>query len=992
MFSWAPGTGPWMPGGTYVGTMSSTRVSRDDALSVPAVVRGRNLICSIAGLPLVQLDRDNNVAPAPFLAQIDTDVANVVTLAMTIDDLIFEGVSWWRVTNYGWDGFPVVAHHVDVVAVSTSPPPGYPIHTLPSGVFPQGAVWVNGSPVDARDMIRFDSPNPPFLTVGARAVRRALKLAAAAEMYCDDPEARAYWTPEEGADPGTEEEIRAYLAAYAAARRGGAEAYIPAALKRNIAAGMNPVDLQLAQLQQRSDLEIANHLGIDPEDLGVNTTSRTYANAVDRRIDKINETLGMYMRAITDRLSMNDVTKRGQRTRFDLAEYLQADPATRWGTVYSSAITNQIMTVPEIRARESLPAIPVSEPVRPARPTPAMPAPIVPEAPVQQQQQTRIAMGPQVQLAGEHPQGVVVRFTAEDFRADRERRTVAGTVIPFNVPTSDSRRLTFTAGSIGWNRAAVSMIKLDREHDLAQLLGAATEIKSDDNSLRAKFKIARTAGGDEALALAEDGVLDGLSAVVDILAAEPGADGALTVTSAVLRRVTMTADPAFSGARIDTVAASAVRTLEGSTTMLCTLCGREHAAGTPCAPAPTTTTTAPAGTEALTRALTEATTAFTAAVASLNGTVPPEQRATARPAAVVREPLVYRLDGTGPSFVRDAWDVQKARFGSKGADDALARLRKYGEQTEQLAARAVDDRVSLANAGITADQAEIIAPGYRPDLYVGQVPQGRPLFGAIGTRITLRDATSFKVPVWVGSSGLSGTNSEATGPSTGTITDHTYRTVSPTAQSGEFAVSRELMDSSNPAIDVIAMNAMREEYSQDTEAVIATALAAATDNDAGSGISTEGAYVYVVTGTGSDLAIDGIREMEADFGGHRHIAPDRLLASPTGFKALAKAVDDVGRPLFPAIGASNALGTVGRAAQSLDIDGMACPNAWSMTSTYNDIVLFNSVDMLVGESPLLTFRFEEKGGPENIILNIWGYFCYQILRYTGIHACNYTAV
>jgi HK97 family phage prohead protease len=928
------------------------------------VVRGRNLICSIAALPLHELDSARVSVDSPFLRQIDPNVPNVVTLAQTIDDLIFEGVSWWRVIEYAYDGRPKWVHHVDVEAVSIHPPAGHSIQSLPSGLYPQGVVWVNGETVDRRHMIRFDSPNPPLRDSGP-AIRRAVKLAQAGEMYADDPEARAFWTPDGGVDPGDEDEIKGYLKDYAAARRDGSEAYIPAALKRNLPSGTNPVDLQLAQLQQRSDLEIANLMSLDPEDLGVNTTSRTYANAVDRRVDKVNENLGMWMRAITDRLSMDDITKRGTTVAFDLAAYMQADPATRWST-YGTAIDKGIMSVEEVRAAENLPDIPIEPPAR------ALPAPAVTQEPVMQ---TRT--GTTVALAGEH-ETVTVAFSSEDFAASKEKRTVGGMVLPFNVRTDDHRKLRFAPGSVTWNKAAVSRVKLDREHDLGQLLGSATEIKSDAAGLRGKFRVARTAAGDEALALAEDGALDGLSAVVEILAADPDDGGGLYVTSAHLRRVTLTADPAFSGARVDTVAASAVRTPEGSTTVT-----------------DTATTAAPAavpGTEALTAALTGATDAFTRAVEALNSTVPAEQRASGlSPVAAVTEPLVYNLTGLGHSFVRDAWDARNLSYGSKEANDAYARLQKYTQQTEELATAAAVRRVELANAGNTTDQAQLIPAQYRGDLYVGQVPQGRPIFDAIGTRVTLANATPFKVPVWVGAAGLSGENVEGTGLAAGTITDHTYRTCTPTARQGEFVVTRELMDSSNPAIDVIAMNAMHEEYRQDTEAILSAELAAATDNNTGAGQSTEGCYVYTVTGTGNDLAIDGIREMEADYPGHRFLVPDRMLASPTGYKGLVKAVDDIGRPLFPFVAPQNALGSVGRAAATLAVDGLACPNAWSLTDATDDVALFNSVDWLVGESALLTFKFFEKGGPENIYLNIWGYFVSQMLRYTGFHAVAYTA-
>jgi len=950
-FSWAPGRQPWLPGGTYVGTAGwASRVSRDEAISVPAVKRGRDLICSVGSLPLRMVSSTNEVTPSPLLRQIDPNTSNVVTLSQTLDDLLFEGVAWWEIISFGWDGFPVSARHLDVHAVSTTPPAGYPVQTLPSGLYPAGVVWVMGREIDAKNVVRFDSPNDPLTTAGARAVRRAIKLAQTSEMYADDPEARAYWTPRGDVDPGDRDTIVDHLTQYAAARRAGSEAYIPAALDRHLPQAPSAVDIQLAQLQQRSDLEIANLLGIDPEDIGVNVTSRTYANITDRRTDRINNVLAPYMASVTDRLSLNDVTKRGYRVAFDLDNYLKADPATRWST-YGTAIDKGIMSVEEIRERESLP---------PGVPTPPAPVPSpTPGVSVQ----TR---GGFVSMSAVNDP-VTVTFSTL-LTVSKEKRTISGTVLPFNVPTDDSRKYKFVPGSVTWDSSAVGRIKLDREHDLRQLLGSATDLTADDTGIIGRFRIARTSAGDEALALAEDGALDGLSAVVEILsvADDTADDGTTVITGARLRRVTLTADPAFSDARVTTVAARAVRP------------GEE----------PMSVTTSVIPDPGPVEAFTSAVEAFTSAVEAL-GAVPAEQRSTVTPVVAVREPLVYSLAGVGPSFVRDAWDARHAGYGSSQAEEAVARLRRYGEQTAQLAAAAT--HAQFVNTGDTTDQAQIIPPGYRPDLYVGQVPQGRPLRDSIGTRVTLANATPFKVPVWVGSSGLSGTNVEGTGPSTGTMTNHTYLTVTPTAQSGEFVIVRELMDSSNPAVDVIAMNAMREEYAQDTEAVIATALAAATDDNTGSGQSTEGCYVYSVTGTGNDLMIDGVREMSADYGAHRFLEPDTLLASPTGFKALTKAIDDIGRPIAPFMAGQNAMGTYGRARRVMDVDGFAVPNVWSMTSTYDDLLMFVSTDLLVGESPLLTFRFEEKGGPENIYLNTWGYFAFQILRYTGIHACNYTS-
>src|SRR5690242_12597467 len=94
------------------------RPSREAALRVPAVLRGRNLICSISTLPLIQRDADFNVSRSPFLEQIDPNVPNLVTLAMTLEDLLLESISWWRITKRMADGFPLNGQHLNCGQVS----------------------------------------------------------------------------------------------------------------------------------------------------------------------------------------------------------------------------------------------------------------------------------------------------------------------------------------------------------------------------------------------------------------------------------------------------------------------------------------------------------------------------------------------------------------------------------------------------------------------------------------------------------------------------------------------------------------------------------------------------------------------------------------------------------------------------------------------------------------------------------------------------------
>lgn len=963
--------GPWSSAGIWQGTGTTyvanvPRVSRDEALQVPAVLRGRNLIAGqLATLPLRCVDTDNRSVRLSLLEQIDPDVPNVVTIAETLEDLLFEGVSWWEILAFGWDGYPVQARHLDVKAVSTSPPEGYPLNSLPSGIFPDGTVWVAGRPVPPSNMIRFDSPNPPLLVHGARAIRRALKLERTADRYADDPRMLGFFTPQEGADPVEDDEVEEILDDWEDNRRKRVTGYVPAALKYNSAEQLSPADLQLADLMLKANLALANALGIDPEDLGISTTSRTYQNAVDRRVDRTNETYGVYLRALSERLSMGDVTPRGKRVVHDLDDFLKANPLERWNT-YAVAHGMGALTVPEIRAEEDLPPLPAGAAAPVAAPR---------LAPVPTPQEPRMAAHRTVQAAFTAAPVTFEMDTSASFAVDTERRIMSGVAIPYGpnaIARYDGRRYRFERGSVVWP-GNVQRVKHLRDHDMAQAVGRAASIDDTDRGLFVRLKVGRGPEGDRLLQLAEDGVQDGLSVGVDIeqTVPDPLNPGVLLVKRARLHEVSSTAMPAFDDARVTDVAAS--RSQEGEAEM-----PPENT------PQGGTAVAEPVDTAAFTRAVE----AFTSAVERLG-----EGRQVVNPTAraQVVEPAVYTLDGTGFSFVHDSWTARNAQYGSRDHEDAVARLRKYQDQTATFA---TDPRLArFANAGNTTDQADIIPPGYRPDLYVGQLPKGRVLFEAV-SRGRITNATPFKIPFWKGSANLSGTNTEGTGPSTGTITDHDYITVTPTAQSGEFVVTRELMDAANPAIDQIALAAMREEYARDTETVIAAAIETITDDGTGAvggTASAEGAWLYTTADDdGSDTAA-AVRVMEGAYSSHRRGAPNRMTASATGFGSLVSAVDTTGRPLFPFLAAQNAYGVVGQAAQTINVDGLSCQPSGEQDNTSNHILLFNSADLWAWESGLLQFRFDEKGGPENIFLNIWGYFAFAILRPASIHSLKITA-
>jgi hypothetical protein len=167
---------------------------------------------------------------------------------------------------------------------------------------------------------------------------------------------RGYFTPSDGVDPADDDKIVEMLTDWQTARSQRIDGYVPAAMTYNPIQDPTPSELQLIEMQRRNDLNLANMIGVDPEDLGISTTSRTYQNAIDRRQDRLNTVFAPYMDAITDRLNMPDVTRPGLTTSFELGGYLRADPKTRV-EVAEKQMAMRALTVEEYRNDEGLPPL-----------------------------------------------------------------------------------------------------------------------------------------------------------------------------------------------------------------------------------------------------------------------------------------------------------------------------------------------------------------------------------------------------------------------------------------------------------------------------------------------------------------------------------------------------------------------------------------------------------------------------------------------------------
>lgn len=331
------------------------RISRQEALAVPAVKRARDLICGgIGQFPLMLLDPNGKPTDWSLLNQPEAGIARSVSVTRLIEDMLLYERGWWKTTHVGWHGKPAEVRRLEAESV----------HVVPTYVsYPEGQalVWP-----EVAGLVRFDSPNGGLLT-SSTAIRAYIALSLIAMQAVDGAPPIDWFTAgDDGEDP-EDDEVEETLNDWAAARRRRRTAFVPNNLKYN-RDGFNPEQLQMSQAREFAITEIARLTGIDAEELSVSTTSRTYFNAQDRRRDRLESVLGPYMTAVEGRLSMEDVTPRGYTTKFDTSSYLRLDDAAAAQTD-ATLIGAKVLTPAEARDKRGL-----DPDTGPAQDAPAAPA------------------------------------------------------------------------------------------------------------------------------------------------------------------------------------------------------------------------------------------------------------------------------------------------------------------------------------------------------------------------------------------------------------------------------------------------------------------------------------------------------------------------------------------------------------------------------------------------------------------------------------------
>ena len=136
-----------------------------------------------------------------------------------------------------------------------------------------------------------------------------------------------------------------------------------------------------------------------------------------------------------------------------------------------------------------------------------------------------------------------------------ERRTIAGKIAPYDgeIGMTSAGPIVFAKGSI--TAENTNKVKLLMQHDTSQPVGRMVTMQSAEDGLYASFKISASTRGNDAILLAQEQLMDGLSVGVEVISSEPK-KGYLLVTAAKLREVSLVESAAFPSAAVQSIAAS----------------------------------------------------------------------------------------------------------------------------------------------------------------------------------------------------------------------------------------------------------------------------------------------------------------------------------------------------------------------------------------------------------------------------------------------------
>jgi len=334
-------------GGLLFSTQTATR---EQAMSVPALARARNIICSTVGsLPLEGYNKFTgaHVEPVQAIWQPDARITGSAIYAWLAEDILFYGVGYGLILDaYSASDGGRVRQWTRIAPNRITPQLNENQTEIVSYLL-DGKATTNAG---IGSIITFTGLDEGVLRRAGRTIRAALELEKAAELYAKEP-VPTMVLKSNGTNL-TPERISKLLESWKTARSTRATAFLNADVELT-ALGFDPAKLQLNEARQYVALEIARATGIPAYFISAETTSMTYSNSVSERKSLIDFSLRPILTCIEQRLTMPDFNPYGTEIRFSVDDFLRGDALQR-AQVYE--ILNRIgaMSVEQIQEEEDL--------------------------------------------------------------------------------------------------------------------------------------------------------------------------------------------------------------------------------------------------------------------------------------------------------------------------------------------------------------------------------------------------------------------------------------------------------------------------------------------------------------------------------------------------------------------------------------------------------------------------------------------------------------
>ena len=430
-------------------------------------------------------------------------------------------------------------------------------------------------------------------------------------------------------------------------------------------------------------------------------------------------------------------------------------------------------------------------------------------------------------------------------------RSISGVAVTYDetATVNDGTKVRFLQGSLPVTGRDP---KLYMQHDSNQIVGKVVERVDTPQGMMFTAKISATRLGDEALTLANDGVIDAVSVGVTPTKFSYDEQGVMIVEAANWSELSLVSEGAFSGAVITEVAASA-----------------------PDEPAEGIHETEP----------------------QVELISEQEQTKDTTMSDKIETPVVEAAQAT----VDKLWAQPKQEFKMPSAGEYLAAMHIGGDTFAKVnqAFQSANRKNQSALQAAAGDVLTTDTPGLLPVPVLGPLFQDlnfvRPVVSALGARAmpNTPSKTFIRPTITTHTSAATQTEGAAASATTMVIASNT---VTKTTVAGQVTLSVQDMDFTDPAAMNLILNDLAGEY------LIATDNIAADNMVAGK--TASGSTWTVTAGDPTSLVnslFDAAREIAED----SNYFPTHLFVSPDVWEKLGSQLDSSKRPLFPAVNGQN---------------------------------------------------------------------------------------